>query len=141
MSPTNHHRRAFLSQVGMGFPALAAGIMLQRDGIVRGSELSGGNPPPTGMPHIRPRAKSVIWIFLVGGMSQMESFDPKPALNQYAGKSVDETPFKSVLDSPYLKKNLREFMLIRSSTRCRLGTAAAARVVSISATGGPIWGT
>ena len=57
-----------------------------------------------------PKAKSVIWIFLVGGMSQMESFDPKPALNKYSGMSVDETPFKSVLDSPYLKKNLREFI-------------------------------
>ncbi|MEX2025829.1 MAG: DUF1501 domain-containing protein, partial [Pirellulaceae bacterium] len=49
-----------------------------------------------------------IWIFLVGGMSQMESFDPKPELNKYAGKTFEESPYKAVLESPYLKKNLRE---------------------------------
>jgi hypothetical protein len=54
------------------------------------------------------KAKSVIWIFLVGGMSQMESFDPKPELNKYAGKTIGESPYKATLESPYLKKNLRE---------------------------------
>ena len=44
------------------------------------------------------KAKSVIWIFLCGGVSHLESFDVKPALNKYAGKSIDETPYKDVLD-------------------------------------------
>lgn len=91
----------------MGFTGLALGSMLARDGIVRAAE---GWQPPSGQPHFPPRAKSVIWIFLIGGMSQMESFDPKPALDQHAGKSIDETPFKDVLHSPYLKKNLRELV-------------------------------
>ena len=39
----------------------------------------------------------MIWIFLVGGMSHMESFDPKPALNEFAGKEIGETPHKDVL--------------------------------------------
>jgi hypothetical protein len=99
-------RRAFLADVGMGFTGLVLGSMLQRDGIVRAADA--GWRPPTGQPHFAPRAKSVIWIFLVGGMSQMESFDPKPALNQYAGKTIHETPFKEYLNSPYVKKNLRE---------------------------------
>ena len=43
-------------------------------------------------------------------MSQMESFDPKPELNAWAGKTYDESPYKSVVDSPYLKKNLRELV-------------------------------
>ena len=50
----------------------------------------------------------MIWIFLVGGMSHMESFDPKPELNVHAGKTIAESPYKATLDSPYLKKNLRE---------------------------------
>ncbi len=102
-------RRAFLSDVGMGFTGLALGAMLHRDGVVRAADSVSTSASPV-LAHTLPKAKNVIWIFLVGGMSQVESFDPKPALNKYAGLSVDETPFKSVLDSPYLKKNLREFV-------------------------------
>src|SRR5688500_20017804 len=81
--------------------------MLARDGVVRAAdahrEADASRSP-------RPKAKSVIWIFLVGGMSHMESFDPKPELNKFAGKTIAESPYKAVLDSPYLKKNLREFV-------------------------------
>jgi hypothetical protein len=52
----------------------------------------------------------VIWIFLVGGMSHVESFDPKPELTKHAGKTIDESPYKALLDSPFLKKNVREFV-------------------------------
>ena len=45
-----------------------------------------------------------------GGVSHLESFDPKPALNKYAGKTLDESPFKkAVLESPYYRKNVRDF--------------------------------
>jgi len=40
----------------------------------------------------------------------MESFDPKPELNRYEGKTIAETPYKGTLDSPYLKQNLRELV-------------------------------
>ena len=90
----------------MGFTGLVLGKMLADDGILRADDAR----LPTGNPEFTPKAKSVIWIFLVGGMSHMESFDPKPALNEYAGKTIAESPFKSTLDSPYLKKNLREFV-------------------------------
>lgn len=104
-------RRTFLADAGMGFTGLALGAMLARDGVLRANEPVSGNwSPPDGQPHFKPRAKSVIWIFLVGGMSHMESFDPKPALTEHAGKTIGESPFKTVLDSPYLKKNLREFV-------------------------------
>jgi hypothetical protein len=108
-SNTRLGRRAFLADVGMGFTGLALGAMLARDGVVRGSETRMWLPPD-GTPHQPAKAKSVIWIFLVGGMSHMESFDPKPALNEHAGKTIADSPFKAVLDSPYLKKNLREFV-------------------------------
>src|SRR5262245_44851807 len=95
-------RRAFLSDLGMGFTGLALGAMLHRDGIVRAEEAWS---PPNGGPQFAPKAKSVIWLFMIGGVSHVESFDPKPELSKYAGKSYVETPYKAILDSPYTKQN------------------------------------
>ncbi len=86
-------RRTFLSQTGLGFTGLALSAIEQRAAAA---------------PHFPAKAKRVIWLFMIGGASQMETFDPKPALNQYAGKTIDETPFKDTLDNPNVKKNLRE---------------------------------
>lgn len=87
-------RRSFLFDMGLGFGGVAAASLLAQDG--------GGNdaPPVSTLPA---KAKSVIWLFMIGGTSHMESFDPKPALNQYAGKTIEETPYKDVLESPHLK--------------------------------------
>lgn len=103
------NRRSFLADVGMGFTGLALGSLLSHDGVARADQ---ARPwaPPDGKPHFPPKAKNVIWLFMVGGVSHVEGFDPKPALNQYAGKSIAETPHKSTLDSPFLKQNLREFI-------------------------------
>jgi hypothetical protein len=90
----NVFRRTFLSDMGMGLTGLALGSLLQRDGIGR----EGTQSEPTGDPHFAPKAKSVIWLFMNGGVSQAESFDPKPMLNKYAGKSIAETPFADVQD-------------------------------------------
>jgi hypothetical protein len=99
-------RRNFLADCGMGCFGLALGSLLQSEGIVRGSELA----EQLGQPDFAPRAKYVIWLFMLGGTSHMESFDPKPALNQYAGKTIDESPYKSaILDSPFYRKNVRDF--------------------------------
>lgn len=98
-------RRAFLADSGMGFAAIALGAMLHRDGIVRGEEATW--QPPTGKPHFPPKARSVIWIFLSGGYSHLETFDPKPALNKYAGKTFQQTPFANPLKSPLHDKRSR----------------------------------
>lgn len=87
-------RRSFLFDTGMGFTGLALGAMLARDGLARSAE----SVSPDGRPHQQPRARAVIWIFLCGGVSHVESFDVKPALNQYAGKTIDDTPYKGLLD-------------------------------------------
>jgi hypothetical protein len=76
----------------MGFTGLALGALLFRDSAARAE-----NPPPDGQPHFTPKAKRVIWIFLCGGVSHLESFDPKPELNKYAGKSIADTPHAGVL--------------------------------------------
>ena len=102
-------RRAFLADFGMGFTGLALGSMLSRNGLARENDPE-TESVPTGIAHHAAKAKSVIWIFLVGGMSQMESFDPKPELNTWAGKTFEESPYKAILDSPYAKKNLRELV-------------------------------
>src|SRR5690242_16107891 len=92
-------RRSFLADVGMGFTGLALGALLHRDGFA--SDASGWSPPD-GRPHLVPKAKSVIWLFMIGGVSHLESFDPKPALNRYAGKSIGETPYRDVLSKKFL---------------------------------------
>ncbi len=96
----NIHRRTFLADVGMGFVGLALAAMLHRDGYA-----SPVAPwvPPDGKPHFPPKAKSVIWLFMNGGVSHLETFDPKPALNKYAGKTIAETPFKDAQDPEKLK--------------------------------------
>ena len=98
----HRHRRAFLADVGMGFTGLALGAMLARDGVLR-AEGAGGWRPPDGKPHHAPKAKSVVWLFMNGGVSHMESFDPKPELTKHAGKSIGETPFKHTQDPEKLK--------------------------------------
>jgi hypothetical protein len=89
-------RRSFLADTGMGFTGLVLSTMLFRDPLL--NRASASAPTAPGLPHFRPRAKSVIWIFLCGGVSHLESFDVKPELNKYAGKSIEDTPHKNVLD-------------------------------------------
>jgi hypothetical protein len=94
------HRRAFLADLGMGFTGLALAAMLQRDGF---ASPAANWAPPDGRPHFPPKAKSVIWLFMNGGVSHLESFDPKPELNKYAGKTIAETPYKDVQNPEKLK--------------------------------------
>jgi hypothetical protein len=93
--PTPFLRRDILG--GLGGIAMTA--LLARE--LRGEEAW---RPPDGLPVIPARTKRVIWLFMRGGISHMESFDPKPAINRYAGKSIGETPFKDVQDPEKLKK-------------------------------------
>src|SRR5262249_39623208 len=106
-------RRTFLADMGMGCTGLALGTLLARDGIARAADSSVtdvSRSAGASAPRFAPKAKNVIWLFMVGGASHMETFDPKPQLNRYAGKTIAETPYKSALDSPYLKRNLRELV-------------------------------
>ncbi|MFM7057407.1 MAG: DUF1501 domain-containing protein, partial [Planctomycetota bacterium] len=101
-------RRPFLSDLGMGFTGLALGAMLASDGHTRAADSAGtAATTPDGAPHHPPRARSVIWIFLSGGYSHVETFDPKPALNRYAGLTFDKTPLENPLNSPLHKKRFR----------------------------------
>ena len=89
----------------MGFTGLALGSLLRRDALASGAEPKWS--PPSGKPHFEPRAKNVIWIFLSGGVSHLETFDPKPALNKYAGKTYDETALANPQKSPLFLERSR----------------------------------
>jgi len=97
------NRRTFLADTGMGFTGLALGAMMAH------ADEEPAWRPPDGKPHFKPRAKSVIWLFMTGGVSHVESFDPKIALNKYAGKSISDTPYKDTLNNPTIK-DIREFV-------------------------------
>jgi hypothetical protein len=94
-------RRHFLNRLGLGFTGVALHAMLARE-----ARAADAWAPPDGVPMHPAKAKRVIWLFMRGGVSHMESFDPKPMLTRYAGKSIGETPFKDVL-SPERLKNVR----------------------------------
>src|SRR5262245_21838716 len=91
-------RRSFLADTGMGMTGLALAAMLHRDGFAKSKHAK-----PDGKPHFTPKAKNVIWLFMCGGVSHVESFDPKPNLTKYNGKSIDATPYKKVFTDPRLK--------------------------------------
>ena len=79
-------RRSFLADTGMGFTGLALAALLHQDGAARAADPT---KKPDGKPHFPPKAKNAIWVFLCGGVSHVESFDVKPKLTKYHGKTID----------------------------------------------------
>src|SRR5436190_618554 len=67
-------RREMLQRSGLGFGSLALAWLLGKEGRLAGAESAAPVPPP----HFPPRAKSVIFLFMGGGPSQVDTFDPKP---------------------------------------------------------------
>ena len=78
-STGSYARRQFLSQLGGGFGSLALAGLLQGDGLLA-AEPRSPSPPP-----IRPRARQVIQLFMLGGASQCDTFDYKPLLLERNG--------------------------------------------------------
>ncbi len=91
-------RRIFLADAGMGLAGLALGTLLPQKLVA------------DAVPHFAPKAKRVIWLFMLGGVSHVESFDPKPELNKHAGKQLSETPHRDTLTNPFVKENLKAFV-------------------------------
>ena len=59
---------------------------------------------PTRATHFPPRAKRMIWLFMHGGPSQVDLFDPKPELTRYAGQPIPES-FGQVMTRRAVAKN------------------------------------
>jgi len=82
-------RRAFLCESGGGFAALALTWLLAQDEARAGTRpVSPLAPRP---PHFPAKAKRVIYLFMHGGPSHLETFDPKPDLQRLGGKPLPES--------------------------------------------------
>jgi hypothetical protein len=81
-------RRTFLrhTAAGMGLAALAS-LGEAQTGPLRGSARQNGQPGAI-RPHLPVKAKRVIWLYMAGGMSHLESFDPKPRLRAMDGQPM-----------------------------------------------------
>jgi hypothetical protein len=86
--PIATSRRDFLFRAGGGLGGIALNWLLARDARADGPVK---NPLAARPPHFEPRAKRVIFLFMVGGPSQMDLFDPKPGLEKWAGKPLPES--------------------------------------------------
>jgi hypothetical protein len=86
-------RRRFLQQTGCGFGALAFSYLLGLDGLAAraGATTTSLNPMRPKPPHFPGEAKSVIWLFMEGGPSHIDLFDPKPELDRLAGQPMPES--------------------------------------------------
>jgi len=84
--PATRSRRTFLSQAGGGFGALALTWMLGRD--ARAGTQAADNPLAPRPPHFPAKAQRVIYLFMHGGPSHLETFDPKPELQRLAGRPL-----------------------------------------------------
>jgi len=86
-------RRKFLFEAGGGLSGLALASLLDQQGLLAApSACNAGSiesPFSPKKPHFEPRAKAVISLFMSGGVSQMDTFDPKPALQKHAGQPLE----------------------------------------------------
>src|ERR1700722_179816 len=83
-----HSRRDFLCNAGSGLGALALASMFADDAL-KAADVP--DPLRPKAPHFKPTAKSVIWLFMEGGPSHLDLFDPKPELEKLAGKPMPES--------------------------------------------------
>ena len=90
-------RREFLHTVAGGFSGLALTGMLGFDGFfnnnLNAADKSLLNPLKPKKPHHQPKAKSVIFLYMYGGPSQVDTFDYKPKLYPLDGKTIDIKTF------------------------------------------------
>jgi hypothetical protein len=90
LTPCGRTRREFLWQAGAGFAGLGLLDLLLRDGFFASAQAApagGVYPLAPKPPHFVTRAKHVIFLFMNGAPSQVDTFDPKPALTKYNGQS------------------------------------------------------
>lgn len=87
-------RREFLRTMGGGFTSLALAGMLEKDGFLANQAFAADgvtpyeNPLAPKPPHFAPKAKSVIFLFMYGGPSHVDTFDYKPDLYKYNGQTI-----------------------------------------------------
>src|SRR5262245_48084996 len=84
-------RREVLRRIGGGFGALGVSSVFADAGFLRAAApTSAANPLAPKAPHFTPLAKRVIFLFMNGGPSHVDTFDPKPSLTRYNGQPLPE---------------------------------------------------
>jgi hypothetical protein len=81
-------RRELLRRSGMGFAALGLAQLLGSEAVLSGQEVVNTNPLAPRQPHFPGKAQRVIHLFMNGGPSHVDTFDPKPLLARYAGQPL-----------------------------------------------------
>jgi hypothetical protein len=84
-------RREFLQRAGGGFGALAFSYLLAMDSVWARATSGAANLLAPKPPHYPPKARSIIWLFMEGGPSHLDLFDPKPELEKLAGQPMPES--------------------------------------------------
>jgi len=116
MNPADHifrPRRQFLWEMGAGFAGLALASLLDGDGFF-GSPANAAEATPRNSlmpkpPHLPTKAKSVIFLFMFGGPSQVDLFDYKPELQKRDGQSISMEIRRRDLRPSKLLASRREF--------------------------------
>ena len=85
------HRREFLRHNMLGLGSIALTSLLSDDGLLRRGHAETTNPLARSPADTKPRATSVIFLFMTGGPSQIETFDPKPTLNRLHGQPLPDS--------------------------------------------------
>jgi hypothetical protein len=88
--PPCFSRRELLARSGMGLGMLGLAGLLSQEGWLKPAEAASGyaNPMSPKAPHFAAKAKHVIHLFMNGGPSHVDTFDPKPSLEKYAGQNL-----------------------------------------------------
>ena len=110
-------RREFLWETGGGFTGTALAGMLAADGFFQrpavAAELAAAiSPMAVKKPHFPAKAKSVIFLFMYGGVSQVDTFDPKPELTKHNGQPIpnlEQDPLFKVRNPGKLLASSRKF--------------------------------
>jgi Protein of unknown function (DUF1501) len=92
-------RREVLCRIGGGFGALGLAGVLADAGLTAAAPAQSAaavNPLAPKSPHFAPRARRIIFLFMNGGPSHVDTFDPKPALEKYSGKPVPASYAKGI---------------------------------------------
>ncbi len=109
---TASSRREFLARSGFGFGALALGCLLGEKAAF-GTALKGAavdNPLAPRTPHFPARAKNVIFMFMKGGPSHLDTFDPKPELNRLDGQYLPASFRPEDLNLQFVKAHEAKLM-------------------------------
>src|SRR5437879_13269311 len=89
--PLAQNRRDFLFRAGGWLGGIALNWMPSHETRGADGSRSPVNPLAPKPPHFAAKAKRVIFLFMVGGPSQIDLFDPKPGLEKWAGKPLPES--------------------------------------------------